>query len=196
MIIEGFYQTTIDQYRITTRPSKHNGKHLPEEVTQPATTPVPCYRLLCSHHRLSSDQLREQREYDTENQLQFISTVNINGLEQIIAVSHLKVTQNKEFGELSVNVVSQWQHQGLAEILCRKLLEFSQQRGMRFYYSDSYKQMQLHTAISGLKRLTKKEGRLQEGYHLPGQPDILTNQQDIRVISSNNTGVTKPLLKA
>ena len=137
MIIESIYQTIIDQYRITTRPSQRNHKRRRPGTIGPVekslTAPVQCYRLLCSRHHLSPSQLREPRIFDIERQLKFISTVNSNDGEKTIAVSDLNTGEDNRYCELSVSVESPWQHKGLAEILCKKLLEFSQHRGMKFF---------------------------------------------------------------
>lgn len=157
MIIEGFYQTTIDRHQITTRPSKANNNRQLGRITEPATTSLTTlnqsYRLLCSRHRVNPDQLREQREYDIAQQLEFVSTVSIDGCDKIIAVSYLRADPHKEYCELSVSVASQWKQQGLAEILCKKMLEFARQRGMNFIYSDSDRQAQQLVVNSGLELL-------------------------------------------
>lgn len=149
MIIEGFYQTIINQQCIITRSSDSSGKQSGAKVAKP----IQCYRLMASRRPLDSVQLQNCWQFKIDHQLKFISRVNANGGEKVIAVSVIGSKQDDQYCELSVSVNEQWQQQGLAEILCKKLLEFTQQRGMLFFYSDD----QQPGNILGLESLIQQD---------------------------------------
>jgi GNAT superfamily N-acetyltransferase len=126
---------TVADESVTIRPLHPADSAMESEFVRNLSVETKHYRFLGGVKELSPAELKRLCHVDGRHSMAFVATVQGNGHETQIGISRYAECPSDGVGEMAVTIADAWQHNGLGQLLVKRLITYAKTHGVKQLYS-------------------------------------------------------------